>query len=142
MKKAQLLSGNLFAFECNVSRRYLEAVRRRKAGGGGISDLLSELKEPQEEAEVRLKILADDFKPKGAEVLQALESAVAEGSAFTGCSPVKENFEGYRVRRDEGDGKWGWFLLRQSLHDPVMVLNFESEVGALYSRCIQLSHSA
>jgi len=41
---------------------------------------------------------------------------------------VAENFEGYRVRVDEGGGKWGWFLLRQSLHDPVMVLNLESEV--------------
>lgn len=55
----------------------IEAVRRRKAGGGGISDLLSELKEPLEEAEVRLKISADDFKSKGAEVLEV------GGKAFT-----------------------------------------------------------
>lgn len=112
----------------------IEAVRRRReaeGGGGGrgnISDLLAELKEPLEESELRLKILSDDFKPKGAEVLRAFEAAVLEGSAFTGCVPVEENFEGYRVRKDEGDGRWGWFLLRQSLHDPVMVLNFESEV--------------
>lgn len=106
----------------------IEAVRRRKAGGGGISELLSELKEPLEEAEVRIKISADDFKAKGGEVIDALKTAVADGEAFTGCAPVDENFEGYRVRKDEGDGKWGWFLLRQSLHDPVMVLNFESEV--------------
>ena len=33
------------------------------------------------------------------------------------------------MRVDEGGGKWGWFLLRQSLHDPVMVLNLESEVA-------------
>lgn len=51
-----------------------------------------------------------------------------DGTAFSGCVPVEENFEGFRVRKDEGDGKWGWFLLRQSLHDPVMVLNFESDV--------------
>ncbi len=37
------------------------------------------------------------------------------------------NAEGYRVCVDEGDGKAGWFLLRQSLHDPVCVLNFESD---------------
>ena len=113
----------------------IEAVRRRRRGGGGISDLLAELKEPQEEAEVRLKITCDDFKARGAEVVKALEEAVVkepeEGSSaasFTGCLPVEENFEGYRVRKDEGDGKFGWFLLRQSLHDPVMVLNLESEV--------------
>ena len=32
------------------------------------------------------------------------------------------------MNRDERDVKRGWFLLRQSLHDPVMVLNFESEI--------------
>jgi len=107
----------------------IEAVRRRAvAGGGGISELLAELKEPLEETEVRLKILVDDFKPKGAQVLVALTAAVTEGSTFSGCMPVNENFEGFRVRKDEGGGKWGWFLLRQSLHDPVMVINFESEV--------------
>jgi len=63
-------------------------------------------------------------------VLVALTAAVTEGSTFSGCMPVNENFEGFRVRKDEGGGKWGWFLLRQSLHDPVMVINFESEVRA------------
>jgi len=30
---------------------------------------------------------------------------------------------------DEGDGRWGWLLLRQSLHDPLLVLNIESDVA-------------
>lgn len=30
----------------------------------------------------------------------------------------QENYEGWRVRVDEGDGKEGWLLLRPSLHDP------------------------
>jgi hypothetical protein len=29
---------------------------------------------------------------------------------------------------DEGAGKCGWLLLRQSLHDPLLVLNVESDV--------------
>lgn len=29
---------------------------------------------------------------------------------------------------DEGGGKAGWLLLRQSLHDPLLVVNIESEV--------------
>ena len=29
---------------------------------------------------------------------------------------------------DEGDGKMGWLLLRASLHDPLLVLNVESEL--------------
>jgi len=106
----------------------IEAVRRRLAGQGGVSSLLTELKEPLEEKEVRLKITAEDFKTYGAGVVDALK-AEAGVSAFPGCVPAAENHEGYRVRKAEGDGKWGWFLLRQSLHDPVMVLNFESEVS-------------
>ena len=107
----------------------IEAVRRRKAGGVGVGDLLSELKEPLEEAEARLKIAAEDFKARGAQVVEALKTEVLKGeqSAFTNASPVEVNHEGYRVRVDEGDGKFGWFLLRQSLHDPVCVVNFESD---------------
>lgn len=103
----------------------IEAVRRRLSGGKGISDLLSELREPLEEKEVRLKITCDDFKAYGGDVLEQLKEAVGSMKGYT---PVDVNYEGYRVNRDEGDGKRGWFLLRQSLHDPVMVLNFESEI--------------
>ena len=62
-------------------------------------------------------------------MVRALEEEVLKGDAgaFTNASPVAVNHEGYRVHVDEGGGKFGWFLLRQSLHDPVCVLNFESE---------------
>lgn len=33
------------------------------------------------------------------------------------------------MRVDEGGGKRGWLLLRQSLHDPLLVLNVETEVA-------------
>ena len=29
---------------------------------------------------------------------------------------------------DEGEGRMGWLLLRASLHDPLLVLNVESEL--------------
>ena len=51
-----------------------------------------------------------------------------EHSLFGKCRPAEDNYEGLRVCVDEGNGKQGWFLLRCSLHDPVMVLNFESQV--------------
>merc|ERR1719498_1144515 len=107
----------------------IEAVRRKNAGGKGVGDLLSDLREPLEEAEARLKIFDEDFKATGARLVRALEEEVLKGDAgaFTDASPVAVNHEGYRVRVDEGGGKFGWFLLRQSLHDPVCVLNFESE---------------
>ena len=40
----------------------------------------------------------------------------------------KENYEGMRVSFGEGEGD-GWFLLRMSLHDPLMALNMESDVA-------------
>ena len=39
---------------------------------------------------------------------------------------VKPNYEGVRVNY-RLDGRCGWFLLRMSLHDPVMPLNIESD---------------
>ena len=107
----------------------IEAVRRKNAGGKGVGDLLSDLREPLEEAEARLKIQSQDFKTTGARLVRALEEEVLKGDAgaFSNASPVAVNHEGYRVRVDEGGGKFGWFLLRQSLHDPVCVLNFESD---------------
>ena len=38
---------------------------------------------------------------------------------------VEPNYEGVRVSCT-GEFEQGWFLLRLSLHDPVMVLNIES----------------
>ena len=35
------------------------------------------------------------------------------------------NYEGLRVAFDKGSGD-GWFLLRMSLHDPVIPINIES----------------
>ena len=33
-----------------------------------------------------------------------------------------------QVTVDEGEGRIGWLLLRASLHDPLLVLNVESEL--------------
>ena len=87
----------------------IEAVRRRAAGGGGVGDLLEELEEPLEEREVRMKIKAEDFKAYGGEVLAALEADVTRGDegGFTDSHPVEVNYEGFRVRKDEGEGEVG-----------------------------------
>lgn len=41
----------------------------------------------------------------------------------------EDNYEGWRVSVDEGEEKKGWCLLRPSIHDPLCVLNIESEVA-------------
>jgi len=69
-----------------------------------------------------MNILLEDFKPYGQQVIDEL-------TAFAGKQPgwslAPSNFEGVRVNLDEAHGN-GWFLLRLSLHDPLLPLNIES----------------
>lgn len=96
---------------------------RLKAEGKDITALIDGLKQPAESKEVRLKIKAEDFAKYGAGVLEDF-GKWAEYSR--GLEVVKPNYEGVRVNYDM-DGAKGWFLLRMSLHDPVMPLNVESD---------------
>ena len=107
-----------------VSRSNLyEAVKRKNAGGGGIGEILENLKEPLESSEVRLKIANPEFKKVGSDVIEQFKQAIENGYFEPNFVCAMENFEGIRA---ESEGK-GWFLLRSSLHDPVMVLNIESD---------------
>jgi len=101
----------------------IEAVKRKNAGGSGIGEILKNLKEPLESIECRLKISNAEFKKVGSEVIEKFTAAIDQGYFEPGFVSAKENFEGIRA---ESQGK-GWFLLRSSLHDPVMVLNIESD---------------
>ncbi len=91
--------------------------------GRHIGDLLKGLKEPVESREYRINIDADDFRRVGERVIGEMGKLVAD---TPGWSIVKPNYEGIRVKCDEKTGN-GWFLLRLSLHDPVLPLNIESE---------------
>jgi phosphomannomutase len=119
----------------------VEAVRMRQQaggggkGGGGLEALVADLREAKEAGEFRLKIRApvsgggEDFKAFGKRVLQAFHDWVASGEAAADWQLEPENHEGWRVRVGGGDGERarGWLLLRQSLHDPLLVLNVESD---------------
>ncbi len=61
--------------------------------------------------------------------LSAIEK-VMDHAAFTpGWHIALDNREGVRINFDLDDGFMnGWFLLRLSLHDPVLPLNIESDV--------------
>ena len=83
--------------------------------------LIDTLSEPAESVEVRMNLLTDDFVTYGGGVLVDLAAYAKE----QGWAVETPNFEGMRVSfpADSGDG---WFLLRMSLHDPLMPLNIES----------------
>lgn len=77
------------------------------------------------------------FKEDGQRVLDAFKSWVDAGAGgASGWALERENHEGWRVAVDEGSGQQGWLLLRASLHDPLLVLNVESDVnGGVPSPC-------
>ena len=105
-----------------VTKLLIELARGKKEGYK-LESLIADLAEPAESKEFRFNILLDDFKPYGLEVLDKLQAYAAEQPGWT-IAP--NNFEGVRVNLDDAHGN-GWFLLRMSLHDPLMPLNIESD---------------
>lgn len=100
----------------------LIAMSKLKAEGKTLFDLISTLEEPAEAVEVRHKIALEDFRAYGENVISTLESFAKEK---TGFSIVPDSYEGVRINW-EIDGFTGWFLLRLSLHDPVLPMNVEA----------------
>jgi len=104
-----------------VTKLLIELARGRKEGYT-LESLIAELEEPAESVEFRMNILLEDFKPYGQQVIDELTAYAAKQP---GWSLAPSNFEGVRVNLDEAHGN-GWFLLRLSLHDPLLPLNIES----------------
>ncbi|KAL8538593.1 hypothetical protein ACS0TY_000565 [Phlomoides rotata] len=110
--------------------KLLNKLASAKASGVGkgskvLTDLVDGLEEPAFAVELRLKIdqnhedlKGGSFRAYGEAVLQHLENIVASDPKLK-KAPV--NYEGLRV-----SGFGGWFLLRLSLHDPVLPLNIEA----------------
>ena len=100
---------------------------RMKREGKSLGSLIASLKEPVESVEIRLNILEEDFRTKGNEVIQlVLDHANASGDWHI----APDNREGIRISFDlDGQKDAGWFLLRLSVHDPVLPLNAESDVA-------------
>lgn len=102
--------------------KILIKIAKLKKQGKTIDMLLDELKEPLETKEFRMNILESDFKSYGEAVISKL-AAYAEDKPEWQVAP--DNYEGIRISFDDKNGN-GWFLLRLSLHDPLMPLNIES----------------
>ncbi|CAN0909254.1 algC [Linum grandiflorum] len=110
--------------------KILNKLASARASGNGsgskvLTDLVEGLEEPGVAVELRLKIdqnhpdlKGGSFREYGEAVLEHLENFVTSDSKLQ-KAPV--NYEGLRV-----SGYGGWFLLRLSLHDPVLPLNIEA----------------
>lgn len=104
-----------------VTKLLIELARGKKEGYK-LASLINSLEEPAESVEFRMNIQLDDFKAYGQSVIDDLTAYAAKQPGWT-LAP--NNFEGVRVNLDEAHGN-GWFLLRLSLHDPLLPLNIES----------------
>ena len=104
-----------------VTKLLIELARGKK-DGYTLESLIASLEEPAESMEFRMNILLDEFKPYGQQVIDEL-TVYAQNQP--GWSLAPSNFEGVRVNLDGSHGD-GWFLLRLSLHDPLLPLNIES----------------
>ncbi len=106
-----------------------------------LFDNISKLEYPVESTEIRIKLTDSDFKKQGTQLLDNVKELVEKTPEFT---MLPENYEG--IRADfECEKEKGWFLLRLSLHDPLMVLNIEArtagtseKIKQILSSCLEL----
>ena len=99
---------------------------RLKQEGKDLSSLIEDLKEPKESTEIRLDITDADFRTAGK---NAIEKVMDHAAFAPGWHIAPDNREGVRISFDlNGEMDSGWFLLRLSVHDPVLPLNLESDV--------------
>lgn len=89
-----------------------------KKKGMTIDELIADLNEPKDLVELRFKINEPDFRAYGEKVIADLFKYGEE----KGMNIAPDNHEGIRISVNNG-----WFLLRLSVHDPIMPLNIESD---------------
>ncbi len=109
-------------------------VAQLRKDGKELDELTLALKEPVESREIRFNITEKDFRACGEKIISDLTEYAQKQS---GWQVADDNREGIRVSFDENNGN-GWFLLRLSVHDPIMPLNIESDskggVDVIYSK--------
>ncbi|WP_309740412.1 phosphomannomutase/phosphoglucomutase [Chamaesiphon sp. OTE_20_metabat_361] len=115
-----------------VSKLLIELAKSRLAGKF-LTDLIANLQEPAESQELRIKIATADFQAYGNEVIDRMQTFAA---SQTDWKIVPNNYEGVRVSCTS-ESESGWFLLRLSLHDPVIPVNIESNVAGGVDRIKQ-----
>ena len=85
-----------------------------------LDDLMADLKQPAETKEIRF-LITEEARVNGQKVIDSFQSFTELG--FT-LDP--ENEEGIRMKISAPYGS-GWFLLRLSLHEPLLVLQMEND---------------
>lgn len=113
----------------------IEAAKCKQAGKG-ISSLINDLAEAVEKTELRLPINGENFSDLADQIIDGLRESISAGEVEE-CALEEPNYEGVRINFNRADIK-GWMLLRKSLHDPIMPLNFESDVASGCKKIAQI----
>ena len=100
-------------------------AREREAGKGhkSLLDLISSLEELDEVRELRIRVTDGSLETTAAafeEIVKVIEKSSKEQTSL-GWAFDPENLEGVRARTGNG----GFFMLRKSLHDPILSLQVE-----------------
>lgn len=103
--------------------KILIKMAKLKLQNKSIGSLIERLEIPCENLEFRFNIKRNDFKKYGLTVIMDLEKYIQD---IEGWEIEPKNYEGIRASCNEFNGN-GWFLLRMSLHEPVLALNVESD---------------
>lgn len=112
-----------------ITKLIIEAAALSKQGQT-LEGLIEKLREAKEEKELRFKILCDNFRPEGEKIIELFENEAKNNADWTACN---DNYEGIRINSASGNG---WFLIRLSVHDPIIVMNAESdENGGIMKMC-------
>lgn len=100
-------------------------IKMAKLGleGRKIESLIENLGEPAEGIEFRMGLNVEDFRAEGNKIIEKIKGCAGSKDDW---HIAADNHEGIRVSFDKDNGD-GWFLLRLSLHEPLMPLNIESD---------------
>ena len=86
-----------------------------------LDELIADLKQPAETQEIRFKLMTADYRALGESVIETFRKGKQLGWTLD-----PENEEGVRFKVTAPYGS-GWFLLRMSLHEPLLVLQVEND---------------
>lgn len=117
-----------------VVAKILMLLPTLQAQGITLDDLIKDLKQPAETLELRFKLKNDDYRSLGMQVIADLS-----GKMKTGWQVDLDNEEGIRVNLREDYGS-GWFLLRMSLHEPLLVLQIENDEAGQIAKLLPEIH--
>ncbi|XP_027097562.1 uncharacterized protein [Coffea arabica] len=134
-----------------VVKVIIEMVRMKLEGSGdGIGSLIKDLEGPLESAELRMNVISEPrfAKAKAIEAIETFRNYVEEGQlpgwdldscgecwVSDGClvdtndTPAAVDAHMYRAKvSDKDNAELGWVHLRQSIHNPNIAVNLQSNV--------------